>query len=189
MPDIVLSIPLFALTAHVFHQCIIRLTVILLNDHDRVMLFTLFAHDYYYMHLYFYRLLGIILIDLNYHIMLFVFCKHAYVCSRLSIVNIISSSTMDNAGSSTQPVPKHVGRRRCSTHINVPQVSTETSRRCSTHISVPQVSIETSRRCSTHISVPQVNTETSHGNRRTRKARLNSVAEQDSLGNECTYFS
>jgi hypothetical protein len=47
-------------------------------------LFTLFAHDYYYMHLYFYRLLDMILFDLNYHIILSVLFKHAYVCSRLS---------------------------------------------------------------------------------------------------------
>jgi hypothetical protein len=69
-------------------------------------------------------------------------------------VNIISSTTMNNAGSSTQPVPNRVGRRRRSTHISVPQVSTEIS----------------------------------HGNRRSRRARLNSIADQDSLDNECNYF-
>jgi hypothetical protein len=71
------------------------------------------------------------------------------------MVDIISSTTMDNAGSSTQPVPNHVGRRRRSTHISVPQVSTETS----------------------------------NGNRRTRRARLNSIAEEATLGDECNYFS
>jgi hypothetical protein len=71
------------------------------------------------------------------------------------MVDIISSTTMDNACSSTQPVPNHVGRRRRSTHISVPQVSTETS----------------------------------NGNQRTRRARLNSVAEEATLGDECNYFS
>jgi hypothetical protein len=82
MSGIILSIHLYALTAHVFCQCIICMIVILLNDN--VMLFTLFPHDYYYMHLYFYRLLDMILFDLNYHIILSVLFKHAYVCSRLS---------------------------------------------------------------------------------------------------------
>jgi hypothetical protein len=40
-----------------------------------------------------------------------------------------------------------------------------------------------------HISVPQVTTETSNGNRRTHIARLNYVAEEATLGDECNYFS
>jgi hypothetical protein len=36
-------------------------------------------------------------------------------------------TTMDNGGSSTQPVPNRVGRRRRSTNITIPEVSNETS--------------------------------------------------------------
>jgi hypothetical protein len=57
-------------------------------------------------------------------------------------VNKISCTTMDNAGSSTQPVSNRVGQRGRSTNITVPEVSNQAS----------------------------------HGNRRTRRARLNSVA-------------
>jgi hypothetical protein len=42
-------------------------------------------------------------------------------------VNIISFTTIDNSGSSTQPVSNRVGQRRRSMHIIVPQVSNETS--------------------------------------------------------------
>jgi hypothetical protein len=70
-------------------------------------------------------------------------------------VDIISSTTMDNDGCSTQPMPNCVGRRHHSTHISVPQVSTEASNR----------------------------------NRRTHRARLNSIAEEATLGDECNYFS
>jgi hypothetical protein len=43
------------------------------------------------------------------------------------------------------------------------------------------------RRCSTHITIPKISSVTSHGNRRTRRARLNGGTIQDSLGNTSIY--
>jgi hypothetical protein len=55
---------------------------------------------------------------------------------------------------------------------------------CST---LPMANHRGQRRCPTHITLSQVNSDTSHDNHHIRRGRMNFAAEQDRLGNTCTY--